>query len=83
MNSVAFATHYPVSCPGCQTITSRRASELLQARFLACRGCDMKIELSESQLNRMRRTIADLGDCQRRSAEYCPAPVDSDADSAL
>ena len=67
MNSVAQATIYPVTCPGCDTITSQRADQILQRPYVNCRRCDTTITLNESQLNRIRRTIADLSECLQRA----------------
>jgi uncharacterized paraquat-inducible protein A len=67
VNSVAQATIYPVTCPGCDTITSQRAAQILQRPYVNCRRCDTTITLNESQLNRIRRTIADLSECLQRA----------------
>ncbi|MAS24661.1 MAG: hypothetical protein CMI08_09345 [Oceanospirillaceae bacterium] len=72
MNTVAYATLYPVACPACRTITSSRASDILHSTSIECRQCAEVISLNESQLNKLRRTVADLSECIQRSAEYLP-----------
>ncbi|MCD8521241.1 MAG: hypothetical protein LRY66_09685 [Saccharospirillaceae bacterium] len=67
MNIIAQSAQYPVTCPTCNTINAKRAVELLQHKILSCRKCESSIAMSESQLNSLRRTLADMGNYLRQS----------------
>ena len=62
MNQVAHYTRYPVVCTQCGKSTAYTAATLLEKKAATCRHCQAKTTLKESQLNSLRRTLADLSD---------------------